>query len=168
MEKFDTPLVFTPGWRWGETILPGEKITMEHVYGFYGTTYPELYRIKLRGDVLFQAFSARLSDVFAKDPYLQMGGDATRVSNSKLHIRINKPLYKRIQEWIINGKRIEMDKDYWLISSGVMMQKLSNLPNQGLTKYKSYDVIKDYIKSHKNIKSVQTEDVIYRHSRTAG
>ncbi|MHB1680654.1 MAG: thiosulfohydrolase SoxB [bacterium] len=168
MEKFDTPLAFTPGWRWGETILPGKKITMEHVYGFYGTAYPEVYRIKLKGDVLFQTFSERLSDVFAKDPYLQMGGDCTRVSNSKLHISINEHLYKRIKTWIINGKKIESNKYYWLISSGVMMQKLSDLPNQGITKYKSYDVIKDYIKSHKNIKSIQTENVIYKHSRTAG
>jgi sulfur-oxidizing protein SoxB len=168
IEKFDTPLVFTPGWRWGETILPGEKIKMSHVYGFYGTAYPEVYRIKLKGDTIFRAFSERLSDVFAIDPYLQMGGDCTRVSNSKLRIKINNPQYKRIQEWLINGNKIEADKDYWLISSGVMMQELSDLPDKGLTGYKSYDIIKNYIKNHKNIKSVQTEEVAYSHSSMAG
>ena len=40
IEKFDTPLFFAPGWRWGETLLPGSDITMENVYGEYGTTYP--------------------------------------------------------------------------------------------------------------------------------
>ncbi len=168
MEKFDTPLVFTPGWRWGETILPGEKITMEHVYGFYGTTYPELYKVKLKGSQLLQTMSSSLSDAFAKDPYLQMGGDATRVSNSKLHVRINQRLSKRIKLWEIKGKPLEMDKDYWIVTSGAKMQKLSNTPDQGLSKHKAYDIIAGYIKSHKNIKSVQTEDVIYRHSRTAG
>jgi sulfur-oxidizing protein SoxB len=168
MEKFDTPLVFTPGWRWGETILPEEKITMEHVYGEYGTTYPEVYKVKLKGSQLLEVTSSNLSDVFAKDAYLQMGGDATRISNSKLHIRVNQPLNKRIRSWEINGKSIDPNKDYWLITSGAKMQKLSKTPNQGLSKHKAYDIIAEYIRKHKNIKPVQTGDVIYRHSRTAG
>ncbi len=168
IEKFDTPLVFTPGWRWGETILPGEKITMEHVYGEYGTTYPEIYKVRLKGSQLFQIMSSSLSDVFAKDPYLQMGGDVTRVSNSKLRIRINTHLNKRIESWDINGKPLEPNKDYTIVTSGAKMQKLSNTPNQGLSKHKAYDVLADYIRSHKNIKSIQTGDVIYGHSRTAG
>ena len=168
MEKYDTPLVFTPGWRWGETILPGEKITMEHIYGEYGTTYPEVYVVKLKGDVLFRVFSERLSDVFAKDPYLQMGGDCTRVSNSKIHIKINESVYKRIREWYILDKKIDFGKEYRLVSSGVMMQTLSDTPGQGLTKDMSFKVIADYVKRHKSIKSVQTENVIYRRSKTAG
>ena len=168
IEKYDTPLVFTPGWRWGETILPGEKITMEHVYGWYGTTYPEVYKFNLKGSVLFQVYSERLSDVFAKDPYLQMGGDCTRVSNSKLSIRINESMYKRLKDWLIMDKKIDFNKEYPLISTGVMMQTLSDLPNQGLVEEKAYDVIADYIRKHISVKSVPSEAVIYKHSRTAG
>ncbi len=168
IEKYDTPLVFTPGWRWGETILPGEKITMEHVYGAYGTTYPEVYKFNLKGSVLFQVYSERLSDVFAKDPYLQMGGDCTRVSNSKLHIQINQSMYKRLKEWLIMDKKIDFNKEYQLISTGVMMQTLSDLPDQGLVKEKAYDVIADYIRKHRSVKSVPSEIVIYKHSMTAG
>ena len=168
IEKYDTPLVFTPGWRWGETILPGEKITMEHVYGAYGTTYPEVYRVKLSGQKIIQTTSSNLSDVFATDPYLQMGGDATRISNSKMHILMNKQGAKRIKSFEINGKQIEPNKDYWLITSGAKMQKIANMPDDGLQKEKAYDVIADYVRSHKIIRSIQTGDVTYRHSRTAG
>ena len=168
IEKFDTPLFFAPGWRWGDTVLPGEKITMEHVYGWYGTTYPEVYKFNLKGSVLFQVYSERLSDVFAKDPYLQMGGDCTRVSNSKLSIRINESMYKRLKDWLIMDKKIDFNKEYPLISTGVMMQTLSDLPNQGLVEEKAYDVIADYIRKHISVKSVPSEAVIYKHSRTAG
>ncbi|MHB1755812.1 MAG: 5'-nucleotidase C-terminal domain-containing protein, partial [bacterium] len=168
IEKYDTPLVFTPGWRWGETILPGEKITMEHVYGEYGTTYPEVYKVKLSGKKIIQTTSSNLSDVFTADPYLQMGGDATRISNSKLHILINQKGAKRIKSFEINGKPIEPNKDYWLITSGAKMQKMANMPKDGLQKEKAYDVIAEYVRRHKIIRSINTENVEYRHSRTAG
>jgi sulfur-oxidizing protein SoxB len=141
---------------------------MEHVYGWYGTTYPEVYKFNLKGSVLFQVYSERLSDVFAKDPYLQMGGDCTRVSNSKLSIRINESMYKRLKDWLIMDKKIDFNKEYPLISTGVMMQTLSDLPNQGLVEEKAYDVIADYIRKHISVKSVPSEAVIYKHSRTAG
>ncbi len=168
MEKYDIPLVFTPGWRWGETILPGEKITMEHVYGEYGTTYPEVYSVKLSGEKIIETTSSNLSDVFSDDPYLQMGGDVTRISNSKLDILINQRGNKRIKSFLINGKPLEHHKEYLLITSGAKMQKLANAVDNGLQKEKAYDVIADYIRKHRNIKSIKSEEVIYRHSRTAG
>jgi sulfur-oxidizing protein SoxB len=167
IEKFDTPLFFAPGWRWGDTVLPGEKITMEHVYGWYGTTYPEVYKTLLTGKQLLLSQLSVLSDVFAKDAYLQMGGDATRVSNSKLHILINEALNKRIKSWAINGKPLDLSKKYWAVSTGGKMQNM-NTNDKGLTKYKASDVIAEYIKNNKTVKSIKTEDVIYRHSRTAG
>ncbi|MCL4428482.1 MAG: hypothetical protein M1276_05790 [Deltaproteobacteria bacterium] len=141
---------------------------MEHVYGAYGTTYPEVYRVKLSGQKIIQTTSSNLSDVFATDPYLQMGGDATRISNSKMHILMNQQGAKRIKSFEINGKQIQPDKDYWLITSGAKMQKIANMPDDGLQKEKAYDVIAEYVRSHKIIRSIQTGDVTYRHSRTAG
>ncbi len=167
IEKFDTPLFFAPGWRWGDTVLPGEKITMEHVYGWYGTTYPEVYKTLLTGKQLLLSQLSVLSDVFAKDAYLQMGGDATRVSNSKLHVLINESVNKRIKSWTIDGKPLDLSKKYWAVSTGGKMQNM-NTNDKGLTKYNASDVIAEYIKKHRTVKSIKTEEVIYRHSRTAG
>ncbi|MDA8273679.1 MAG: thiosulfohydrolase SoxB [Deltaproteobacteria bacterium] len=167
IEKFDTPLFFAPGWRWGETLLPGSDITMENVYGEYGTTYPEVYKTLLTGKQLLLSQLSVLSDVFAKDAYLQMGGDATRVSNSKFHLLLNESLHKRIKSWEINGKPLDLTKKYWAVSTGGKMQNM-NTNDKGLTKFNASDVIAEYIRNHKTIKSIKTEDVIYRHSRTAG
>ncbi|MCL5673475.1 MAG: thiosulfohydrolase SoxB [Deltaproteobacteria bacterium] len=167
IEKFDTPLFFAPGWRWGETLLPGSDITMENVYGEYGTTYPEVYKTLLTGKQLLLSQLSTLSDVFAKDAYLQMGGDVTRVSNSKFHLLLNESLNKRIKSWEINGKPLDLTKKYWAVSTGGKMQNM-NATDKGLTKFNASDVIAEYIRKHKTIKSIKTEDVIYRHSRTAG
>ena len=167
IEKFDTPLFFAPGWRWGETLIPGSDITMENVYGEYGTTYPEVYKTLLTGKQLLLSQLSVLSDVFAKDAYLQMGGDATRVSNSKFHLLLNESLHKRIKSWEINGKPLDLTKKYWAVSTGGKMQNM-NAADKGLTKFNASDVIAEYIRNHKTIKSIKTEDVIYRHSRTAG
>ncbi|MHB1545312.1 MAG: thiosulfohydrolase SoxB [bacterium] len=167
IEKFDAPLFFAPGWRWGETLLPGSDITMENVYGWYGTTYPEVYETVLTGKQLLLSQLSVLSDVFAKDPYLQMGGDATRVSNSRFHIFINQSLTKRIKSWEINGKPLDLNKKYRVVSTGGKMQNM-NPSDKGLKKHKAYDVIAEYVERHKNVKVVDTEKVIYRHSRTAG
>jgi sulfur-oxidizing protein SoxB len=167
IEKFDAPLFFAPGWRWGETLLPGSDITMENVYGEYGTTYPEVYKTLLTGKQLLLSQLSVLSDVFAKDAYLQMGGDATRVSNSKFHIHINESFNKRIKSWEINGKPLNLNKKYWAVSTGGKMQNM-NSDDKGLTKFKACDVIAEYIRNHKIIQSIQTEKVIYRKSPTAG
>lgn len=166
-ELFHMPLFFAPGWRWGETLVPGSDITMENIYGWYGTTYPEVYKTRLTGRQLLFSQLSVLSDVFAKDPYLQMGGDVTRVSNSKFHLLLNESLNKRIKTWEINGKPLDLDRKYWAVSTGIKMQNM-NADNKGLTKYKACDVIADYVRKHVNIKPVQTEDIIYKHSRTAG
>jgi sulfur-oxidizing protein SoxB len=166
-EKFDTPLFFAPGWRWGDSVLPGEKITMEHVYGWYGTNYPEVYNTKLTGKQLLLSQLSVLSDTFAGDAYLQMGGDCTRVSNSKWHVKINETHAKRIKSWEILGKPLALNKTYAAVSTGGKMQDL-NASDKGLTKYKASDVIADYIRNHKNVKAPATEEIIYRHSRTAG
>jgi hypothetical protein len=77
-------------------------------------------------------------------------------------------MYKRLKEWLIMDKKIDFNKEYQLISTGVMMQTLSDLPDQGLVKEKAYDVIADYIRKHRSVKSVPSEIVIYKHSMTAG
>jgi hypothetical protein len=76
-------------------------------------------------------------------------------------------LHKRIKSWEINGKPLDLTKKYWAVSTGGKMQNM-NAADKGLTKFNASDVIAEYIRNHKTIKSIKTEDVIYRHSRTAG
>lgn len=124
--------------------------------------------VNLSGKKIIQTITSNLSDVFTKDPYLQMGGDCTRISNSKMHVLISQHGADRIKSLTINGKPINPDKNYRIITSGAKMQKLSNTPELGLQKERAYDVIADYVRKNKSVKSIQTGSVIYRRSKTAG
>ena len=44
LKRFDAEVAFSPGFRWGVTIVPGQAITLEDVYAHTGLTYPNCSR----------------------------------------------------------------------------------------------------------------------------
>ena len=79
-DEKDAEIAFSPGFRWGTTLLPGEAITLEHLMDQTAITYPQTTRERAhrRAD---QSASWRTSPTtcFISDPYLQQGGDMVRV-----------------------------------------------------------------------------------------
>src|SRR5439155_383843 len=49
LKSFDAQVAFSPGFRWGVTILPGQEITLEEVYGHTALTYPNTWVRELAG-----------------------------------------------------------------------------------------------------------------------
>jgi sulfur-oxidizing protein SoxB len=43
MDEMKCDLSFTPGYRWGTTVLAGDDILMDNVYEMCGITYPNVY-----------------------------------------------------------------------------------------------------------------------------
>jgi sulfur-oxidizing protein SoxB len=52
----DAQISLSPGFRWGTTVLPGQKITMDNVMDQTCITYPETYRREMKGSEI-KAFS---------------------------------------------------------------------------------------------------------------
>ena len=48
-EEYDTQLAFSPGVRWGTSVIKGQDITMEHVMDQTSMTYGESYRSQMTG-----------------------------------------------------------------------------------------------------------------------
>ena len=48
----DTEISLSPGFRWGTTLLPGQKITIDDIYSQTSMNYPEVYRIGMTGKMI--------------------------------------------------------------------------------------------------------------------
>ena len=72
-------IAFSPGFRWGTSLLPGQSILMEHVLDQTAITYPATTVNDMSGDMLKTVLEDVADNLFNPDPYLQQGGDMVRV-----------------------------------------------------------------------------------------
>lgn len=103
----------SPGFRWGTTVLEGQKVTMEHVLDQTCLTYPETYVRTMKGSELKLILEDVADNIFNPEPYLQSGGDMVRVGGFDYICDPMQPIGKRITEMTLdNGEKIEANKTY--------------------------------------------------------
>ena len=103
----------SPGFRWGTTVLEGQKIKMEHVLDQTCLTYPETYTREMKGSELKLILEDVADNIFNPEPYLQSGGDMVRVGGFDYICDPLQPIGKRITEMTLdNGERIDANKSY--------------------------------------------------------
>ena len=145
--EMGSDIVFTPGYRWGTTLLPGDKILKDNVYEMTAITYPEVYTFELKGEVIANLMEDIADNVFNENPLLQQGGDMSRLTGASYSINITAPSGKRISDFKIGGKPIDLKKTYRVSSWG------GNLQNAGenlSTKTPAvYEVVSNYIRKQK-------------------
>jgi len=141
---------FNPGYRWGTTVLPGEDIIKDHVYEMTAITYPEVYTFDLKGEAIFKLMEDIADNVFNANPLLQQGGDMSRITGASYSIKISAPSGKRISDFMIGGKPIDMKKTYRVSSWGGNLQNVGeNLDEKAIRPV--YEVVSDYIRKQKII-----------------
>jgi S-sulfosulfanyl-L-cysteine sulfohydrolase len=79
MTEKSAEIAFSPGFRWGTTVLPGQAITMEHVLDQTAITYPYTTVSDLSGEMIKTILEDVADNLFNPDPYYQQGGDMVRV-----------------------------------------------------------------------------------------
>jgi sulfur-oxidizing protein SoxB len=112
MEVKQAEIAFSPGFRWGTSLLSGQAITREHVMDQTATTYSYTTVSDMSGEMIKTVLEDVADNLFNPDPYYQQGGDMVRVGG--LHYTID-PLAsqgKRITDMRLNGKTIEASKTY--------------------------------------------------------
>ena len=148
-DKVKSDIVFTPGYRWGTTVLPGGDILKDNVYEMTAITYPEVYTFNLKGSVIAKLMEDIADNVFNANPLLQQGGDMSRLTGASYSIKIDAPAGKRISDFMIGGKPIDVKKTYRVSSWG------GNLQSAGEDLDKEtpavYEVVSDYIRKKKVI-----------------
>lgn len=114
MSEREADIALSPGVRWGPSILPGQDITREDIWGVTSMSYGEAYRTKMTGDYLHVVLEDVADNLFNPDPYYQQGGDMVRTGGLGYRIDISKPQGSRISEMTLlkTGERIDPAKTY--------------------------------------------------------
>ncbi|CAG2149657.1 thiosulfohydrolase SoxB [Cupriavidus plantarum] len=108
----DADIAFSPGFRWGTTLLPGEPITMEALMDQTAITYPYTTVTPMTGETIKTVLEDVADNLFNPDPYYQQGGDMVRVGGLQYTIDPNQTIGHRITDMRLNGKPLEAGKTY--------------------------------------------------------
>ncbi len=105
-------IAFSPGFRWGTTVLPGGDITLEHVLDQTAITYPQCTVSDLSGARIKEVLEDVCDNLFNPDPYLQQGGDMVRVGGMTFTCTPAAKMGSRIRDMRLGGKPLAPDKTY--------------------------------------------------------
>ncbi|EON21868.1 5'-nucleotidase [Cupriavidus sp. GA3-3] len=112
MQAQGAQIAFSPGFRWGTTLLPGEAITMEHLMDQTAITYPYTTVTQMSGETIKTILEDVADNLFNPDPYYQQGGDMVRVGGLQYTIDPTAGMGKRISDMRLAGKPLEAGKTY--------------------------------------------------------
>jgi sulfur-oxidizing protein SoxB len=112
MTQKNAEIAFSPGFRWGTSLLPGQAITMEHLMDQTAITYPYTTGSNKTGENIKTVLVDVADNLFNPDPYYQQGGDMVRVGGLQYTIDPNAGMGRRISEMRLNGSLIDADKSY--------------------------------------------------------
>jgi sulfur-oxidizing protein SoxB len=112
LEVLGADVAFSPGFRWGTTLLPGDPITMWQIIDLTAITYPNVTLNVLTGQEIVDVLEDVADNLFNEDPYSQMGGDMARVGGLSYAIDPTQRIGRRLSEVSIRGKPLDPHKRY--------------------------------------------------------
>jgi sulfur-oxidizing protein SoxB len=112
MAEKGAEIAFSPGFRWGTTLLPGQTLRMEHLMDQTAITYPYVTVSALTGETIKTILEDVADNLFNPDPYYQQGGDMVRVGGMQYAIDPNASIGHRITRMELSGKPIDAARKY--------------------------------------------------------
>jgi sulfur-oxidizing protein SoxB len=143
MEIKGADAAFSPGFRWGTSLLPGEAITMENVMDQTAITYPQTTLTEMTGETIKAIMEDVCDNLFNADPYKQQGGDMVRVGGISYTCDLRQSIGKRINNMMLNGKALDPNKKYKVAGWAPV--------SEGVTGEPIWDVVASYLRDKKVI-----------------
>jgi sulfur-oxidizing protein SoxB len=112
MAQKDAQIAFSPGFRWGTSLLPGQAITVDDLMGQTAITYPYVTINEFTGETIKTILEDVADNLFNADPYYQQGGDMVRVGGLKYTIDPRATMGRRISNMMLDGRPLEAGKTY--------------------------------------------------------
>ena len=147
MEVKGADAAFSPGVRWGTSLLPGDAITYERMMDQMAMTYPATTLNEFTGAQIKEIMEDVADNLFNPDPYYQQGGDMVRVGGIQYTIDPTARMGQRIQNLTLRGKPLEADKKYKVAGWASVQEGVTGTP--------IWDVVSAYLRDKKVIKPVK-------------
>lgn len=112
MDVQGAEIAFSPGFRWGTSLLAGQDITREWLMDMTATTYSYATVSDMSGEMIKTVLEDVADNLFNPDPYYQQGGDMVRVGGLQYAIDPLAGMGKRISDMRLNGKPIDASRTY--------------------------------------------------------
>jgi sulfur-oxidizing protein SoxB len=112
LEVRGAQIAFSPGFRWGTTLLPGETITLEHVMNQTAITYAHTTLTELTGEQIKAILEDVSDNLFNPDPYYQQGGDMVRVGGLTYACAPRAAVGARIRDLRVGGAPLDPARRY--------------------------------------------------------
>ena len=112
MDVQGADIAFSPGFRWGTSLLPGQPITREWLLDMTATTYSYATLTEMKGEMIKTVLEDVGDNLFNPDPYYQQGGDMVRVGGLTYACNPLAGMGQRISDMRLKGKPIEAGKTY--------------------------------------------------------
>jgi sulfur-oxidizing protein SoxB len=149
--QFDATIAFSPGFRWGTTLLPHQEITFEDVLAQTCITYPETYTRELSGADIKNLLEESCDNLFNPDPYLRQGGDMMRTTGLNYICDPTKPNNQRISQLTLdNGTALEPNKLYKVAGWAALNQEAPH----GTP---IWDMVAGYLRQQKTVNAFNPE-----------
>jgi sulfur-oxidizing protein SoxB len=143
LRSADAEVAFSPGFRWGRTVLPGQAITLEDVYAHTALTYPNTWTREVTGAEIHGIMEDVADNLFHRDPYYRQGGDMVRLGGLTYAIDPERPRGRRIRDVMVGGRALETTRRY----------KATGWASLGeATGPPAWDVVADYLRSVKRVR----------------
>ena len=140
MDVSGAEIAFSPGFRWGTSLLPGQVITRDLLMSQLAITYPSTTLTDMSGATLKTILEDVCDNLFNPDPYYQQGGDMVRAGGLEYTCTPNAPSGARISDMRLRGALVEADKTYKVGSWAPVAEGASGAP--------IWDVVETYLRDH--------------------
>jgi len=146
MAEKDSEIAFSPGFRWGTTLLPGQPVTYEQLLDQTAITYPYVTVNELTGEAIKAILEDVADNLFNPDPYYQQGGDMVRVGGLTYSCDPNARAGSRIGDLRLRGTPLNADKRYKVAGWAPVSEEAREGGGEAI-----WDVVGRYMKAQKTI-----------------
>jgi len=139
-------IAFSPGFRWGTSLLSGQTIRYENLLDQTAITYPYATVNELTGETIKTILEDVADNLFNPDPYYQQGGDMVRVGGMRYAIDPAASMGNRITRMELNGKPLDAARKYKVAGWAPVSEDARNVGGEPV-----WDLVARYLKSQKTL-----------------